>query len=251
MASLSSQSRDSEDESRSNSDSRRSNTTHEEGDFSLFSSILGFPQWFKENAFELIFMPLTYMVLRLSLFTFISSATYLTLYLYFMPQALISEPAYFDYGHTPPIAKINLLAKQRQWAYITRGDTLEQRSAIDKIRDKFLRRDFAYSIDTSFVLAKSPRNLEVGKFMIYCSVIDNTGEVIAKSARPVSMPYQSTTTLLLQSFASFPWRMIGLQGGEDVVTVQVPLMNDYHEPSISDIYRCGIIPLLSLLSYII
>ena len=83
------------------------------------------------------------------------------------------------------------------------------------------------------------------------SVIDNTGEVIAKSARPVSMPYQSTTTLLLQSFASFPWRMIGLQGGEDVVTVQVPLMNDYHEPSISDIHRCGTIPLLSLLSYII
>jgi hypothetical protein len=96
--------------------------------------------------------------------------------------------------------------------------------------NNFLRSDFAYSLDVAFTLSKSQRNFELGKFMASIQLVDNTGDVVAKSSRPVVMPYQSPVTLFMDSVAKFPCRVVGLCAPSEVVTVHVPMMTEYREP---------------------
>ena len=67
--------------------------------------------------------------------------------------------------------------------------------------------------------------------MVYLTMVDSTGESIAKSARPIPVPYLSKITLLLDAITKFPARILGLYQMEESTSVCVPVMNEYREPS--------------------
>lgn len=194
-------------------------------------------QWIQENAVDHILLPAVFLVLRASFFLLTSVGLYTLLYFYLMPRALVKEPIYFDYSTSPPIATLNLFSAHKQWEYVSgglkAGTILDDGSSSGASSSQFLRSDFAYSLDVGFTLAKSQRNFELGKFMSTMSLIDNTGDLIAKSSRPVVMPYQSAVTLFLDSVSKFPCRIVGLCSPNEDVTVHVPMMTEYREPKTS------------------
>lgn len=165
-----------------------------------------------------------------------------------LPQALMSEPLYFDFSKSPPMARLSMLSKEKQWDYTaclaatrkhSRGgdnttnpykDKIHDTDEINKIKDmimnaarvdpmcsgrgkkRFLRAGFRYSIDVVFGLASSPKNLLMGKFMVYAKVVDSAGDSVATSSRPVVVPYQSHVTLVLDALVKYPLRAIGEAG---------------------------------------
>jgi hypothetical protein len=178
--------------------------------------------------------------------------TYIT-YNSILPKSILNEPIYFDYSLSPPIARIYLSSQEKQWEYIktknNKGSNTipfnteyindDDISPIVAMEDKrFLKSGSIYFIDSKFVLAKSPRNFDIGKFMIHSTLFDSSGAAVAKSARPVVMPYQSPLSLSLLSYCTFPMRFIGgvlgiggrgIDDGETAY-VHVTLMNNYKEP---------------------
>lgn len=187
--------------------------------------------WIQNHAVDHILIPGILLLARLLFFFLSSVGMYSLLYLYLMPRALVKEPIYFDYGSSPPTATLNLYSAHKQWEYVSGG--LNAGTATDDTTaasSQFLRSDFAYSVDIGFTLAKSRRNYEIGKFMATVSLVDNTGDLIAKSSRPVVMPYQSSVTLFLDSISKYPCRIIGICDQNEVVSVHVPMMTEYREP---------------------
>lgn len=168
-------------------------------------------------------------------------------YVNLLPKSLIREPIYFDFSSKPyPLARVNLFANEKQWYYVKSGlnPTNEENvtsvamsgSIEDAIFDtdlRYLKSGLRYMIDADFVLAKSPRNFEAGKFMLHTSLLDSHGSLIAKSSRPVIVPYESYITLILNVLTSFPLRYLGLISRTETATVHIPIMNDYKEPSLN------------------
>lgn len=194
--------------------------------------------WIQENAIDHIVLPALLMVVRVSFFFLTSVALYTLLYFYLMPRALVKEPIYFDYSTSPPTATLNLFSAHKQWEYVSgglkAGTTLEDSSSPGSgSSSQFLRSDFVYSLDVGFTMAKSQRNFDLGKFMSTVSLIDGTGDLIAKSSRPVVMPYQSSVTLFLDSVIKFPCRIVGICSLNEDVIVHVPMMTEYREPKTS------------------
>lgn len=163
----------------------------------------------------------------------VSLLSYLAIYTYLLPKALIREPVYFDYSSKPlPTAKLSLLSLEKQWYYVGTkrlSSTMAASPEVKAVR-RFLHPGSRYSIDLSFSLAKSPRNLSLGKFMVYLTMVDSGGDSIAKSTRPVPIPYQSATSLFLDSWLKFPFRILGFYQLEETSAVRVSIMNDYREP---------------------
>lgn len=184
-----------------------------------------------------ILLPLVDLALRLVVAFFVSLVVYLILYSYLLPKALVREPVFFDYMAKPnPTARISLVSLEKQWYYSNlkksggelgagKGDVVPQQDS-----KRFLYPGYRYSIDLTFNLAKSQRNLDLGKFMVYLTMVDSTGDSIAKSARPVAIPYQSLPSLVLDSITKYPLRLFGLYQIEEASSVCVPIMNDYREP---------------------
>lgn len=194
--------------------------------------------WIQENAIDHIVLPALLMVVRVSFFFLASVALYTLLYFYLIPRALVKEPIYFDYSSSPPTATLNLFSAHKQWEYVSgglnAGTTLEDSSSPGSgSSSQFLRSDFVYSLDVGFTMAKSQRNFDLGKFMSTVSLIDGTGDLIAKSSRPVVMPYQSSVTLFLDSVIKFPCRIVGICSLNEDVIVHVPMMTEYREPKTS------------------
>jgi len=98
---------------------------------------------------------------------------------------------------------------------------------------RYLKSGSRYMLNADFVLAKSPRNFEAGKFMLHTSLMDTNGELIAKSSRPVVLPYESYITLILNVLAWFPLRLLGFISGSETSKVQVHIMNDFKEPPLN------------------
>ena len=216
-------------------------------------------RWVVENWVERILLPALFTALRFVAFFVVSVLAYVAFYRWLVPAALAQEPVYFDYTKQPPTALVNLLSLEKQWAYTELGKSSGSGAAShdfdavsisgsasgDKLaprlgkkgsnrqaarKAKFLRSDFYYTIDATFHLSKSARNFDLGKFMVGLAVVDVTGASIARSARPVSVPYQSTPTLWLDSVCKYPWRALGLVSPHETARVDVPLMNSYREP---------------------
>jgi hypothetical protein len=162
----------------------------------------------------------------------VSLLSYFAIYTYLLPKALVREPVYFDYSSTPlPTAKLSLLSMEKQWYYVGTKRLSSTMAAPEvKAVRRFLHPGSRYSIDLSFSLAKSPRNLNLGKFMVYLTMVDSGGDSIAKSTRPVPIPYQSATSLFLDSWLKFPLRLLGFYQLEETSAVRVTVMNDYREP---------------------
>ena len=196
------------------------------------SGIVGsFQAWLRDHAIKDIVIPVLRFLVFGSVFTIVSSGLYTVMYLYLMPKALVREPMYFDYSVTPPTGRLNLQSAHKQWEYMSGGVSAgDRRSDNPKDSRRFLRSDFEYTVDISFELSKSSRNFDIGKFMAHLSLFDNLGDLVAKSSRPVVMPYQSPVSLTLDSIVKYPLRLLGFCGINEVTTVHVPMMTEYREP---------------------
>ena len=196
-----------------------------------------------------------------------ASVGYYLLNLKLLPQALMSEPLYFDFSQSTPIAKLSILSRERQWYYAGdyesarkkqgkegkgstpiaspsindetsrhRMNTIRNRVKLATVSEtqqgkkQFLRAGFRYSIDIIFGLARSPKNLLLGKFMVFAKVINSEGNAVATSSRPVVVPYQSYITLLLDAVVKYPLRFLGLLKISEVNDVHIPIMNEFREP---------------------
>eukprot|EP01034_Spumella_vulgaris_P021595 gene21595-27633_t len=62
-------------------------------------------------------------------------------------------------------------------------------------------------------------------------MVDQSGEAVAKSSRPLFMPYQSPTSRFLEALALQPFRILGLVERVESATIHAQLMNDYEEPA--------------------
>jgi hypothetical protein len=160
------------------------------------------------------------------MFFVVSIILYAAFYRWMVPRALAEERVYFDYSQSPPIARVNLMSLEKQWSYV---DGRDSQGVSKNARGQFLRSDFAYMIDASFRLSKSRKNYELGKFMVFLDVVDSTGASMARSARPVAVPYQSASTLWLDSVCTFPLRVVGFTSAHETSRVDVSLMNAYWE----------------------
>jgi hypothetical protein len=167
-----------------------------------------------------------------------------------VPKALLDEPIYFDYSNaSQPIARVDLFSHQRQWQYVaaeefpldqsmhTASEQLQDPTMIEKLakqraswsRQRFLQHGTYYSIDVSLALPKSPRNMHHGKFMLYLTTFDTDLTPVAKSSRPIVIPYQSSATVVLDSFAHYPLYLLGLDTLHESVAVSMNMMNEYAE----------------------
>ena len=66
-----------------------------------------------------------------------------------------------------------------------------------------------YSIYVDLTVPKSSRNRDLVKFMISAKAISADGYSIAKSARPVVLPYQSNLSIMFDSIVNFPLHLLG------------------------------------------
>ena len=98
-----------------------------------------------------------------------------------------------------------------------------------KGRKSFLRSGSRYTVDVKFGLSTSPKNIQRGKFMVTTTVFDTSGDAVAKSSRPVVIPYQSALTLVVDAAVKYPMRAFGLLRSAEVMDVHVPVMNDFKE----------------------
>lgn len=181
-----------------------------------------------------------------------------------LPKAIIHEPVYFNFATPEPVAKIDILTSNRQWVSI-RDSNLEtaqksyfessrsengvdetalpvlspsssssstrsarQDSAVDYKR--YLKPAATYTFHSTVLVAKSRRNVELGKFMISLRLFDSTSRVIATSSRPVVVPYQSPLSGALQTLFWFPLVLTGLLHVHEAHSVSVTFMDDFVEP---------------------
>jgi len=144
-----------------------------------------------------------------------------------VPKALIHERVYFNYVYDPPRAQVNLLSANKQWNYINSrsggaaATTVLGRSDesnadelassyeyVKRDRARFLKTDSEYDIHGVFIVAKSDRNFDIGSAAVTLNMVDSSGEVVARSVRPIVMPYQSPTSLFLEAVTLFPCRLL-------------------------------------------
>ena len=100
-----------------------------------------------------------------------------------------------------------------------------------KGRKSFLRSGSRYTVDVKFGLSTSPKNMQRGKFMVTTTVFDTSGEAVARSSRPVVIPYQSALTLIVDAAVKYPMRALGMLRSAEVMDVHVPVMNDFKQQS--------------------
>jgi hypothetical protein len=176
----------------------------------------------------------------------VSSIIYLYMRSIIVPKALLNEPIYFDYtNNSQPIARINLFSQQRQWHYVhpdeyPLDDSMHHAyqsdpAVISKLKHpgswsrRFMQDGTQYSIDVSLSLPKSPRNMHHGKFMLYLTTFDTNLLAVAKSSRPVIVPYQSWISVLLDTLTHYPLYLFRMDNLHEISQVSVNMMNQYIE----------------------
>ena len=63
-------------------------------------------------------IPLLRVLLILMTMCIVSTLAYYLLRHALLPKILLEEPLYFDYSRSPPIARVSLLAHEKQWYYL-------------------------------------------------------------------------------------------------------------------------------------
>ncbi|KAJ1437475.1 putative adipose-regulatory protein-domain-containing protein [Ochromonadaceae sp. CCMP2298] len=146
-----------------------------------------------------------------------------------VPSALIHERLYFDHIASPPTARVKLLSAQRQWAYLQDGLEADQFT-----QRRFLQAGSRYDISAVVTVAKSARNFAIGTAALRLRLLDSSGEVTARSVRPLVMPFQSPASLLLEALLLYPFRATGTWGtgggGAEAAELSLLLMDDFSEP---------------------
>lgn len=176
-----------------------------------------------------VVIPLLQIALTISVVCTISIFLYFIAYNRWVPRAIVDENVYFDFTVSPAMANLNLNKGQKQWDYV-KAETIA-----DKARSSmsFFKPDSSYNINALLSMAKSKKNYESGKFALTLTTIDSSGDVVAKSVRPVALPYQSPTSLLIETVALQPLRLLHLARPQESVDLFVPLMDAYREPQSS------------------
>eukprot|EP00596_Hydrurales_sp_CCMP1899_P001102 CAMPEP_0119036702 /NCGR_PEP_ID=MMETSP1177-20130426/4606_1 /TAXON_ID=2985 /ORGANISM="Ochromonas sp, Strain CCMP1899" /LENGTH=297 /DNA_ID=CAMNT_0006996963 /DNA_START=623 /DNA_END=1516 /DNA_ORIENTATION=- len=109
---------------------------------------------------------------------------------------------------------------------------MNQECGNQKVQKRFLKSGFHYFVELKFGLANSPKNIQLGKFMVHTTLINTAGAVVAVSSRPVVIPYISYITLMIDAVVKYPLRALGLLRMADVSDVYLDVMNDFKEPII-------------------
>jgi hypothetical protein len=175
-----------------------------------------------------IIAPLIILAILSVFYSFTSILLYVWMRYYLIPRELIAEPVYFNYNNPQPTAKVNILSHQQQWEYIS--DNYVTKNVQNKDYSRFLRGTTSYAVSVDVLMALSERNKQTGTFMMSLTMVDRMGYATATSSRPVTIPYQSFTSLFLDSVAKFPLRVLGLVDPIEGVRIQIDLMNDFVEP---------------------
>ena len=170
----------------------------------------------------------------------------LSTYLYYTyrPISLIKEPIYFDFSNLNnqnndansniilPVAKLALTSSENQWKYLKRIDTnINQIINDDENSNQqisFLQAGRSYSFMMEFHLAKSDRNRDLAKFMVYLTLFDSSSEAVAESSRPVVLPWEHTSVSLLTSLTYVPFTLLGFSSS---AVTRIELINNYRESS--------------------
>lgn len=205
--------------------------------------------WYLVLFISTLIMPVVKAMALVLVIILISMSASYFMYLSLSPKSLLREKVYFDFSRSSPSARVSLVAREKQWYYLKNDAAVnDNNNAVKNNNDiadnsgmgngafnshRFLKSDSKYTIDAAFVLAKCPRNFDIGKFMVHTTVVDTSGDAIAKSSRPVAVPYQSTTSVLLDSLLMFPFRFVGLSTSAEMVTVDVNIMNEFTEPTVT------------------
>lgn len=180
------------------------------------------------NIFEAalsIIIPLIQICVFLGLIVIISMVINVYLRRIWVPKALIHERVYFNYVDHHPTARVKLNSAIKQWDYVREGG-LELDNG-----GRFLKVGNGYDVHTTFTIAKSARNYDIGATPVTLELLDGAGQTIAKSVRALVIPYQHPMSLLLEAVAFFPWRAAQYMSTAETVDVWVDLMRDYREPA--------------------
>ena len=142
---------------------------------------------------------------------------------YVIPRGeLINKQVFFDYDEARPIARINLLSKHDQWeSWKTRHYESDTRAH----KQMFMKSGMIYNIDAVFQLSKSEKNYKTGKFMTTFSVVDAAGDLIARSKRPIVMPYQSSLSLIMENIV----KIVSWSSKRETTAVSISLMDNFYE----------------------
>eukprot|EP01038_Epipyxis_sp_PR26KG_P004889 gene4889-6847_t len=143
---------------------------------------------------------------------------------YTVPRALVHRELYFDYSNRPVQAKINLSLNEDQWYY------LKNHQSQVSLKSRALLSGSFYTLGLKFALAKSHRNYDIGKFSVNMTLMNSQNEGVAESIRPVSIPYQSTVSRVLETLAYFPLKFIGMAGVDEMVEINLEMINNFQEP---------------------
>lgn len=152
----------------------------------------------------------------------------------FIPQAVFNQEIYFDFQSVPYPKSIIKFGESptdfKQWDFLKNTEKIN----FPSWDTKYLQRGANYDIYAEFKIPYAHDNINLGSFMTRITTIDSTGDVTAKSLRHVSIPYRSTTTLLLDSFLLYPFRLLKLDSAEEVAKIKVSLLPHFIEPISSE-----------------
>lgn len=164
----------------------------------------------------------------------LSVTIYALIYSKYVPRPLTREKVFFDFDLPKPSAHISLLRPTgRQWAYVNAQLPLPtdvDRSVKPWLSNRFLQADMAYNIDITVQLARSIRNLDLGKVTLKMDIVDATQATIAHSTRPIVMPFQSSLYVHLESLLTFPGRFLGLAPPQESMSLRIQMTDNFIEP---------------------
>jgi hypothetical protein len=154
----------------------------------------------------------------------LSILIYYFIYQRLLPAPVIHSQVYFDFGLEHPKALISLSSLKQQWSNLKMKHTLGTGT-------RSLKSGFLYDIEAIVRVSKSPRNIDLGKVALTTTIIDHTAEAIAKSVRPIVIPYYSDTYIFLETIFNFPTRFFDFPTSADSSSMYISIMKDYQEPS--------------------
>lgn len=161
---------------------------------------------------------------------------YVALKVMFSPVGVVREEVYFDYLHEGgPTATIALATADQQWQL---GPAEPLPSLCDN-HPTFFDKNTEYDVTLTFTLARSTRNLELGKAMVYSTLQNCRGEQVASSARSFHLPFQSSLVLQTDSLLRLPLYLANLFHESEAV--QVVVLRGFLDASSS-----SLLPALSL-----
>ena len=156
---------------------------------------------FLEISAQILIFSLVLLVTSVYLYTSIKSSI--------LPRhGIIKEQIYFDFNSSMPFAKVYLLKSEKQWDYEVSDSNILARK-LQRKDLRFFRHGLDYNIYVDLIVPCSTRNLQLLKFMIYIKALSIDGTVLAKSSRPVVLPYESAISRTLNTLTKWPLYLIG------------------------------------------